>query len=117
MSEQKYNADTVERTLKSMGYVHPSSPKQTPKYKVINVEDEKGKYKTSNNSVTPYKSFTQSTDLTNLSVKESNCPVCFTTPLFICECTEYKDMMCKNNHIWYFDSKGQVIIQDPHEDD
>lgn len=115
MSDKKYNADSVERTLKSMGYVHPSSPKQTPKYKVINIEDEKGKYKTSDKSVNPYKSFSQSTNTSDFVSKASTCPVCFTDPLFICECAEYKDMMCKNNHIWYYDAKGQVILQDPHE--
>lgn len=115
MSDKKYDIDSVERNLKNMGYVHPSSPKQTPKYKVINVDDKKGKYKTSNYSVNPYKKFSQST--TDIIPKESTCPICFTDPLFRCECTEYKDMMCINNHIWYYDKQGQVVIKDPHEND
>ena len=109
----------LDAKLAAMGYEHPEKP-QAPSnhhYKTINVKDEKGQYEASNKSANPYRHFSEQEDDYSKRYSTDICPLCNTKALFRCECKEYKDMMCKNNHVWWMDEKGHIHQGDPHEEE
>jgi hypothetical protein len=106
----------LESKLSSMGYVHPeeAKPKTNHVYKTINVKDEKAQYESSAKKANPYGSFSHDYDGSTVQ-KTRTCPACQEQALFACDCTEYGDMMCSNDHTWWVDKKGVVHLEDPHE--
>lgn len=116
-------SDDIERARselanKLVGYEHPDNakPQTNHVYKTINVKDEKAQYETSSKKENPYGSFDQNHD-DDIVQKTRTCPACQGQALFACDCAEYGDMMCSNNHTWWVDKKGHVHLEDPHEED
>ena len=42
-----------------------------------------------------------------------SCPECGGTALYVCNC-KYKDKQCGKGHVWYINSKKQIVKGDPH---
>jgi len=108
----------LESKLATRGYVHPDThqgPSADP-YAVINVKEQNAVYQRSTKPVIPYASFTPNQDTPNEKTvnRPTVCPVCDNKALYMCECTEFKDMMCKNSHVWWVNTAGQIINGDPH---
>ena len=106
-----------ELESKLIGYVHPENvkPKTNHVYKTIDVKDEKAQYESSSKKANPYGLFSQEPDSLDIVQKTRTCPACQGQALFACDCVEYGDMMCSNNHTWWVDKKGVVHLEDPHE--
>lgn len=105
------NMEKAEKQLKNMGYVHPENDNINTISTYSNYNDSGQTYTASSHET--YSKYNEFEIKSNLDI----CPQCNNKTLFICECAEYKDRMCKNKHIWYIDKKGKIIIGDPHNDD
>ena len=120
MSNIEKSRSDLDKKLSKLGYVHPKTHQQANNhgYYTINVKDKKGSYKPSKKNHNPYKSFTGKMDEEkgNISTKQKSdiCPMCGEKALYRCECKEYRDMMCKNKHVWWYTVNGQLIKGDPH---
>lgn len=120
----KKMSDDIERArnqldgkLSSMGYVHPevAKPKTNHVYATINVKDDNAQYTSSSKKANPYGTFNAEYDESTVH-KNMTCPECQGKALYACDCVEYGDMMCSNNHTWWVDKKGIVHMEDPHDD-
>lgn len=123
MSNENYNRNNIDQKLKESGYVHPETDNcnTDPTYMSYN-NDNKGDTYVSGNSSNPYANFSADIEKTdskgNKITKQilSICPICDTKAYYSCEC-EYKDLMCKNKHVWFITDTGKLVIGDPHSDD
>lgn len=110
----------VESKLSSKGYVHPDVHHRpnSDAYTTINIKDKNAVYQRSSKPNIPYASFNHKKMSDNLTEvqKTDICPMCDTKALYKCDCYEFHDMMCKNNHVWWVNTNGQVINGDPHFD-
>jgi len=113
-------SDDIERERNNLsinGYVHPETPQSTLQntYKVIDVKDDKATYESSSKLANPYRNFTQNEEKLEKEVQRNDiCGQCGSKALYVCECKEYQDMMCENNHVWWVNQQGQIIDGDPH---
>ena len=120
MSDIARAKNDLDTKLAKMGYVHPEKPQMgsDDRYHTIDVKDEKAVYQTSDKYANPYSNFSgemKSSENTAKTIQKTDiCPECDTKALFRCECEEFGDQMCKNNHVWYVNKQGQIINGDPH---
>ena len=112
--------EKAKNKLKISGYQHPTEVTQnkTERYKTLNTVSKNATY-----SISRYKSkyatFTEENTPDNeLNIKFdlSLCPKCKSKAMYACEC-ELKDRQCLNGHVWYVNNSGQVVVEDPHDDD
>ena len=116
MSDIQRAKNDLDAKLAKMGYVHPENPQMgsNKRYRTIDVKDENAVYQASNHKDTPYSNFSGEMKVEKVVQRTDICPECDTKALFRCECKEFGDQMCKNNHIWWVNPQGQVINGDPH---
>lgn len=104
--------NALDQKLADMGYEHPDSPGNRDNIYMSYSKDGDDPYVS--HDVDQYATYTShdlhDTENTNI------CPTCEEKAMYACDC-EHKDMMCKNNHIWFVRTNGQVVKGDPHEDD
>lgn len=114
MSDIDHARNSLDAQLTSMGYVHPDTNNQTG-----------GGYKTysqtSDNvyvsrSFDQYATFNTKTDAKQQVQKTDVCPSCDNKAMYSCRCP-VGEMMCKNNHMWYVEKNGKLVMGDPHEKD
>jgi hypothetical protein len=102
------NMKRAEQQLSNMGYVHPENDNRNvatySNYNEIGDPYTLGTYDT----------YSKYNEIETVSNNLDTCPQCNNKVLFICECDEYKDRMCKNKHMWYIDKKGKIVMGDPH---
>jgi len=120
MCDIESTRNQLDQKLALQGYVHPETPTQNVSlYKTIDVKNESAIYESNKKHINPYKFF-NSTESTkpNKNVQRTNrCPTCEEDAQFICSCEEYGDMLCKNNHYWWVNKKGLIVLGDPHDDE
>lgn len=105
--------DALDNKLAEMGYVHPEDTDNTPStYKAYN---ETGKVYVSQTHDT-YATFDIDKTPTEETQKNDICPNCDQKAVYSCGCP-IGEMMCKNNHMWYFVQGRGVVIGDPHENE
>lgn len=119
------NRCDVDKHLQNVGYSHPETTNINKSLYKIYSGDSNSVYKSTNSAnIYRTKENAYETDengneiissSTNSSVpKEEICPVCQTPALFKCPCKEYGELLCKNNHYWYFKDNTK-IVGDPHK--
>jgi hypothetical protein len=116
MSDVTRAKNELDAKLASMGYVHPEKPQMGHGnlYKTIDVKDEKAVYQSSKVR-NPYRNFTEQEEPQEQVQRTDICPRCDTKALYRCECQEFGDQMCQNNHVWWVNKQGQIINGDPHD--
>lgn len=134
MSNIDHKRSALDAILAESGYVHPESHEN-------NYEDAYQSY--TGDDTNPYASHSSDAyavgydQLDEDSEKQlaietkkqaesvvPKCPTCNEKAMYMCECSK-KDMMCKNNHIWYIVVNNRqggnvirdIIKEDPHESD
>lgn len=121
MSDGSYNRNNIDQKLKESGYVHPETDNTNtdPTY----MSYKEGDFYVSNNTYSTYANFNTDVEKTDskgnkVSAKQTLtiCPICDTKAYYSCDC-EYKDLMCKNKHVWFLTETGKLVIGDPHSDD
>ena len=102
MNNIKNSRQSVDDKLKSMGYVHPENPKSLTTSVYKSFDEEKKIYKKNN-----YSSYSTM----NYSLL---CPECNEKALYKCDCV-IGELLCKNNHMWYTEKTGIIVLGDPHK--
>lgn len=104
--------EQAKRKLDICGYAHPINTKSSKDKKYMTFDTENTEKKS-------YDSFTKYSGYAKFTSKDSSknymtCPECGETALYVCNC-KYKDKQCGNGHVWYINSKKQIIKSDPHD--
>lgn len=103
------NRDELDTKLSKSGYHHPTENNNTlSPYKIYNTDNQNTEAYSSIN----YDTYSKFDSIDTLSSCDT-CPVCHLKYMYICECSEFKDRMCKKGHTWYIKGKN-IIVGDPH---
>ena len=117
MSDIERARNTLDAQLASMGYQHPSgnpSNGQGSVYKAYNENKDGDVYVSQDQGV--YATFNADKKTHQEVQKTDICPVCDQKAMYACNCP-IGEMMCKNNHMWYVEKTGKVVLGDPHENE
>ena len=108
--------EQARKKLDICGYVHPTSTKSSKdkKYMTFDTENIKKKSYESSSTYSGYAKFADKDSTKNLKKLSMSCPECDQMPLYVCDC-KYKDKQCSNGHVWYINSKKQIVNDDPHD--
>lgn len=107
--------EQAKRKLDICGYVHPtnSNSSKDKKYMTFDTENTEKKSYESSTKYSDYATFTDKDSKKSLEKLSLSCPECGGTALYVCNC-KYKDKQCGKGHVWYINSKKQIIKGDPH---
>jgi hypothetical protein len=91
---------------KDFGYEHPHS--------ILTYNPSNSVYQSYNdNGYQKQKSTIYSTYGKVYSENNKICPECEDNAISICNCS-VRDMICKQGHVWYINSEGEIKLEDPH---
>ena len=107
--------EQARQKIDSCGYVHPTNIKSAKDKKYMTFDTENTEKKSYESSLTycSYAKFTDKDSKENFKKLSLSCPECGETSLYVCDC-KYKDKQCSKGHVWYINSKKQIIKGDPH---
>lgn len=102
---------SLDRKLADMGYQHPTTDNQNRN--IYKTYKESGDDTYVSQEYTRYATFNANEQKEIEKPENDICPLCDTKALYRCGC-EIGEMMCKQNHMWYYTMQGEVKIGDPH---
>jgi len=118
------NRIEAEEKMIIMGYEQPTAYKpynssnNVSEYKSYNSKDEENCYQSSKNNFLYLQSVEKEQEKEKEQDKNLNnyCVVCQLKKKYECDCDEFGEFICENEHVWWFDENGERHEGDPHND-